>query len=159
MFPTADDVAIAIIAASKEVNADPILVASGARRSYGGGFYEITRARYYAAEALVKVFSPQCSAAAASRMVGVNQRPDGGNAAVFLSNLRQMRKANSIKWWNNGVFERVVTALERHREKTTQHAHPPFTPARPFASERQAKAYRDLKQAVQNTAQLSKDSP
>jgi len=142
MMPTADEVAVAIIAAAKETGADPLAVASGERRRPGaGGLAEIGRARYYAAWALHQVFDG-ASLPSISRMVGAESPQN------FLGNVKAQLNNGKLKWWNNGVAQRVIVAIERMHYLRS----PPIQ--RPFVSDRQTKAYDMLREAVANIARL-----
>ena len=109
VYPSADQVAIAIITASREVGADPIDVVLGngnAGCKEGGGTtqYAISRARAYAAFALRTVFT-QCGAVAIGRMVG-SRSPSG-----LLASLDAQMRNKSLRWWDDKVFMRVASSL------------------------------------------------
>lgn len=105
MMPTADHIAIAIIAACRETGADPEQVAMGATNKAGRhGDHSITHARAYAALALAAVFD--CGRPAIARMVG-SRHPN-----AYMSGLDFARKRGDMRWWDDAAFMRVVTAVE-----------------------------------------------
>lgn len=103
--PTADQVAIAIIAASKETGASPQLVASRANDNRLDRTFAISRARTYAALAIRAIF-PENSGASISRMVG-SSYPE-----QHLQQIDSRMKNNDLKWFDNDAFMRVVDATE-----------------------------------------------
>ena len=106
-FPTADDVARAIVAACRETGADPLQVASGGYVRKGTHqAHCISRARGYAAWALDDLFeigSPACS-----RLVGIQQK---SSAEEFLATLRHRIIMNEAKWFDAAALDRVKTAI------------------------------------------------
>jgi hypothetical protein len=101
--PTADQVAIAIIAACGETGADPEDVIGG--RLGTGQNFPISRARTYAALALRAIF-PDNGNVAFGRMVG--SRSPGS----FVTLVDHQIKDGTLKWWDDAVFMRVVEAIE-----------------------------------------------
>lgn len=91
-FPTADDVARAILAACRETGEDPLAVASGKIDQ---------RARHYALNALKAIF-PDARSRSISRMCG-------GPAYAFYSYSRY-KVFRVAKWWDESAFERVLAA-------------------------------------------------
>lgn len=65
-FPTADDVAVAIVAACRQTGEDPVSCAEG--------IYTVRRARHYAMHALARVF-PEAMRRSLARCVGVPGNP------------------------------------------------------------------------------------
>ena len=107
LFPTAEDVAVVIVAASRETGANPLRVASHQMDAdCSPKAYETSRARAYAAWALKSRF-PDASATAISRMVGSN------TPKVYLSQLAQNRPR--LSWWSKEASLRVKGAIDRHR--------------------------------------------
>ena len=148
MMPTADEVAIAIITASKETGADPIAVASGVKDGIGPKpDHAVSRARAYAAYAIYKAFG--CDPISVSRMVGA-----GTPQSYLFTFMNRLNKG--LTWWNQGIADRVRNAIDQYKTMTPRQPEAPIT--RPFASERQANAYRELQRAIQNTAQLKTNS-
>jgi hypothetical protein len=156
---SADEIAVAIIAACDETGADPVDVARGHRPTDADQRRKITRARYYAAFALYEHF-PALSASSVGRMVG-SAAPDS-----LISNINRQLAEGSLKWWSKPVLARVCGAIERHQWNARvdrpapppkQDTAPPASVGRPFISKRQADAYRSLQDAVQNTARLPKE--
>ena len=119
MRPTADDIAHAIVAASRETGADPIAVVTGQLGIERGRrqTWEISRARNYAGWALRKVFQ-DCPPGDLARMVGV------GRASVnsFWGNIDFNLRNNRYKWWNAAAFDRVAAAIRRSAEGHQAHA-------------------------------------
>lgn len=103
--PTADQVAVAIVAAARELGADPEKIVRGIAGS-GGRYvnHSIPRARAYAACAIQQVF-PNNGATSISRWVGAP------NPNSYISLLRHQRKNGIIRWWDEGIYQRVVVKL------------------------------------------------
>lgn len=98
---TAEHVARALVAACRETNEDPVLVAS----REPGAF----RSRHYAMFALLEVF-PDLTGKEAARLVGCPGKP-----AVFFYNSLTKRatgRPGGGAWWNPAIFERVVAVLK-----------------------------------------------
>ena len=108
--PTADEVARAIVAASREVGAKPIDVAEGAsgvgRAARVEARQAAGRARSYAAKALAAVFTSYPR----SRIAGfVGNR--GLVRQSYFSALDQRIRAGTVAWWNEAALARVVEAI------------------------------------------------
>lgn len=109
-LPSADEVARAIVAAARETGADPLAVARGdldpqggfARSEHG---HKISRARAYAAYALLRVFGGPKQAIA--RMVGVKR-----DSATGYFQAIDRRGGMAQRWCVAVAFERVVAAIE-----------------------------------------------
>lgn len=101
--PNADQVAVAIIAASREMGADPIDVAEGVKGC--GARFPIARARAYAALAIRAIF-PDNGSVALGRMVG------SSSPKSYVTTLDGNLRDGRIKWWDDAVFMRVVAAIE-----------------------------------------------
>jgi hypothetical protein len=106
MTPTADHIAIAIVAACKETGADPEHVAMGANTAGRKSNHSIPRARAYAAIALRAVFEG-AAAPMIARAVGYNKAATGALAQIDF----QFRQG-LMRWWDDAAFMRVVAALE-----------------------------------------------
>ncbi len=103
MIPTADDIAIAIVAACRETGEDPVACVS---KSYN------IRARHYALWALVSFFHPetQDEKDQLARLVGAPGKPHqfwGNSAQVYRPGCRLRGRA----WWDAAQFSRVVNTL------------------------------------------------
>lgn len=103
--PNAHQVAVAIVAASREMKCNPEHVASGVT-TRGGRFidHSIPRARAYAAFAIREIF-PQNGATAISRWVGAK------NVGGYMSMLDAQRRNGLMKWWDEAGFRRIVAKL------------------------------------------------
>lgn len=103
--PSAYQVAMAIVAAAREMGADPIDVASGVT-THGGRFanHSVPRSRAYAAFAIRQVF-PHNGNTAISRWVGAR------NPNSYMSLIESQRRGGQIRWWDEGIFKRVVLRL------------------------------------------------
>lgn len=118
MIPTADDVARAIVAASKETGADPIAVAKGendnlrGRHVDGARPYPISRARAYAAKALAAVFTA-CWRTRIAGMVGTR----GLSRQSYFSALDQrIKDPAGPAWWDVAILGRVIEAIEQNHD-------------------------------------------
>lgn len=106
-FPTADDIARAIVAACRETGDDPLACASGAPSQRG---------RHYAMHALLHVF-PKLSRTSAATVVGCPGKP----AAFYINSWHQMVKPRAsgighmANWWDDEAFGRVIAAVESGR--------------------------------------------
>lgn len=114
VFPTADEVAVVIVAASRETGASPLDVATG-QLDYDGGphgpyrDFPIARARYYAARTLAESF--RVGAPACSRMCGV-----GTNSYhTFLPSTDHRIRTGKAQWFNANILKRVKRALVHHQ--------------------------------------------
>jgi hypothetical protein len=115
MIPTADDIAIAIVAACRETDDDPISTVQG-----GLGIGRATnRARHYALHALIHVF-PKASRLRLCEWVGCMGKP----AAFWNSSWHQIVKprfagstGHVANWFDDEVFDRVIRAIEADRTK------------------------------------------
>jgi hypothetical protein len=157
MNMVAHKVAIAIVTASRLMNVNPIRVARGDIEK-GNGNYSLARARAYAAIGLRKM--TDWENAAIARMVG-SRCPH-----AFLTNVQKNMK--TAKWWDETVVDQVTMALfipPQEPEVTEELPPPPQpnpkieptpVPGRPFASERQKRAYEELQRAILNTATLQR---
>lgn len=109
MMPTAHQIAVAIVAASRETGADPVGVIRGVERDPGKSVAEkqaITRARAYAARAMDRVFNrPEIAIrrSAIARYVGAN-KPSWESYFATLD-------CRPLGWWSNETFKRVVDAV------------------------------------------------
>jgi hypothetical protein len=116
-FPTADQVATAIVAACREtgrltgdsdVQANALALARGERdafRSKDAGF-PISRARIYAALALDDIFG--CGGTAIARMVGVGPNASKG---TLLPTARSNIENNALRWYDPAALGRVKAAV------------------------------------------------
>jgi len=101
-------VAVAIVAASRELGADPIRVASGDQNlSRPGVTFEISRARAYAALTLRRAF-PDLRGPAIARMVGAHHRD------VYMPNLVKAVDTGKHRWWSEAVLATVRAAVAEH---------------------------------------------
>jgi hypothetical protein len=101
--PTADDVAVAIIAACRETKEDPIEVATRA---------PARRARHYAAHALANQF-PDVLRERIADMVGC----PGKGIYFWRNSCGQVANPNglgryTVKWWDAAVYRRVIEAIK-----------------------------------------------
>lgn len=105
--PTADTIAVAIIAAAKETGADPIDVAVGVLATAGihSGKIAVSRARAYAALALRAVLDNVPSKSIATWVAS-------GSPAVYIGSIDFQIRNKQLKWWDNNAFMRVVEAVE-----------------------------------------------
>lgn len=108
-FPTADDVARAIVAACRETGDDPIRAASGL---VGGAHGTTIRARHYALHALLHTF-PKLPRGIAAKLVGAP-----GNPVTFYHNSwhqvvrpRASASGHMALWWNDAAYARVIDAI------------------------------------------------
>ena len=92
MFPTADQIATALVTASRFFGEDPIATASGEMGM---------RSRHVAMDALVRAF-PKARRAGLGRCLGYGT-PRAAQAAVIT--------ARKGKWWSDDVVDEVVGAL------------------------------------------------
>jgi hypothetical protein len=135
-FPTADQVATAIVAACRETGEDPIEVMDGVHG---------LRARHYAAHALAKFWPPVVgekeSRALLGRLVGV-KAPESRQWTWFTTSLNQVFKpyenthrgikfAHWARWFDDEAFARIVAALEAAMQPAAPI--PPPAPKRPQA--------------------------
>lgn len=105
-MPTADQVAAALVTASRLMGADVVTVAT----DYGSRNLESSRARAYAALALEELF-PRASRPSVARMVGV---PRGTGDGVFIANLRFRIKMKQANWFKQELVDQIKAAvLER----------------------------------------------
>lgn len=104
MFPTANQIAHAIVAACKITGADPIAVASRESDMQNQLLFPIARARSYAALALRERF-PDLPNAAVDRVVGCR------TLGVFLSALMRRVKAGGMPWLDPERLAGVVQAI------------------------------------------------
>lgn len=108
--PTADDVAIAIVAACRETGDDPIDTANG-----GLGINRSTnRARHYALHALIHVF-PKANRTDLCRLVGCPGKP----GVFWNASWHQVVKPRSpgsllhmASWFDDTAYDRVIRAIE-----------------------------------------------
>ena len=112
-YPTADQVARAIVAACRETGSDPIAVASG-EMVLGGphGNLALSRARVYAAWALDEL-GFDCGAVAVARMCGVATCSEGS----FLASVRHRFNHGKLSWFSRVVVDRVKMAIGRPAER------------------------------------------
>ena len=110
--PTADDVAVAIVASCRETGDDPMSTASG-----GLGIGRATnRARHYALHALIHVF-PVANRYRVCRWVGC----PGKEAAFWNASWHQVVRPRAsgmghmANWWDEEAYDRVIRAIEAAR--------------------------------------------
>jgi len=109
MNPTADDVAIAIVAACRETGGDPIAVATA---GLGVGDAGTRMARHYALHALVHIF-PNAAPMRLCKLVGCP-----GSVKSFWSNsYYQVVKGKGSGWWKTAIYDRVIRAIEGDRTR------------------------------------------
>jgi hypothetical protein len=97
IWPTADEVAHAIIAASRLEGEDPIAVLKGRDRS---------RARVYAFAALAYRF-PQVQQWRVAMLTGVSEDRAASTVIAILNTVRDAKGKNA-RWWNRERFARIV---------------------------------------------------
>lgn len=97
MFPTADQIATAIVTACRLTDCNPVLTALG--QEVG----EKSRGRHVALASLIEAF-PEARKASLARCCGY--QPVSRSAAA--SNLTQFRRG---KWWNEDWIDEIVGAL------------------------------------------------
>jgi len=104
---TAEDVACALVAASKETGADPVVVAMGVTNIGGGkgGDFSIAHARAYAALALAQVF-PESGNDKVSRAVGAK-------SGAYVRQIEAQLGRSNLAWWDCEAFARVREALRQ----------------------------------------------
>jgi hypothetical protein len=103
--PSADTVALAIVAASRITGADPCAVARG-EVSRGRGGYEVTRARAYAALAL-RQFDNRIPPKVISKLVGTK----ASSAPCYLGTLEFQQRQGEMKWLDRSALARIVGYL------------------------------------------------
>jgi hypothetical protein len=112
-FPTADQVATAIVAACRETGAGDnllaaaVAVATGEIKGQQWGGYIISRARYYAALALDDVFD-EAGPVAIARVAGVKV---ASSQKSYVRVLRDRLRIGWAKWFDKAVLARVVAAV------------------------------------------------
>lgn len=137
MMPTAHEVAVAIVAASKELGADPIETLTFLPESN----YErdrrqrASRARAYAARAIDKVFNRPTVVVprpVIARMIGASKVSQGAYFAAL--------DGRPLPWWDDAVLKRVVDAVmecepsaEEKPKEPPPYKHGPLPPVRPLA--------------------------
>lgn len=110
-FPTADQVATAIVAACRETGGELLATAQALARGErddvkgNAATYPISRARVYAALALDDVF--HCGGTAISRMVGAANPSRGTLLPMARSNIAN----NALRWYDKAVLARVKAAV------------------------------------------------
>ena len=92
MFPTADQIAIALVAAARALNEDPIAVARGVAG---------VRSRHVALGALVAAF-PDARRVGLARCLGYPTPPSAQAAVIH---------AKKARWWNELLVDEIVGAL------------------------------------------------
>lgn len=109
MNPTADDIAIAIVAACRETGDDPIAVAEG--------IYTQKKARHYALHALVYVF-PKTNPHRLCVYVGCTGKPGHfwSNSLTAVVRPRNGR-LHAAGWWDDAAYDRVIRAIEADRTR------------------------------------------
>jgi hypothetical protein len=113
-FPTAEDIARAIVASCRETGEDAVRAASGFVGDING---PSIHARHYAMHALLHVF-PDLPRLAAARVVGCPGKP----ASFYNNSWNQVVRPRSdgtghmAKWWDEYAFARVIAAIERAPE-------------------------------------------
>ncbi len=107
-YPTADDVARAVVAACRETGADPEECVTGRVYCVGGAAnkYALSRARVYAAFALDELFD-ECGSSSMSRMVGAS------SVTCHLSTARSQQRNGLLRWFDGAALERVKSAVRR----------------------------------------------
>lgn len=101
-MPSAHQIAVAIVEASRITGADPIKVATG-EPNKGNGDYSLSRARTYAVLGMRAAFPGftflqvcrWCTASPASMQVTDGQRRKG-----------------ALRWWDESAFQRVIDAAK-----------------------------------------------
>lgn len=99
IFPTADEIAVAIVTAARIEGEDPELIALGNRASRG---------RWYALAALLERFPDNDYRAIALRVGFVTQSTIGNSRAT----ITQYRLGRGVAWWNEANVARVRAALD-----------------------------------------------
>lgn len=99
---TADDIAIAIVAACRQTGEDPILAVQGHTLH--------KKARHYAFHALIHVF-PRYNQEVVARCLGSGKSAKQFIAASFVSVLGRGGRSKA-GWWDDDVFDRVIRAIE-----------------------------------------------
>lgn len=108
--PTADQVALVIVAACRETGASPMDVLSGEFdhnrcNSAAENVYPISRARVYAAASICELFG--CGRAASSRMCGASKKSEAAHLALIYS--------GSARWFSLETLRRVASAIDPER--------------------------------------------
>lgn len=105
MTPTADHIARAVVAASKELECDPFLI-DPARRPRGLEAYNAAaRLRSYAALALFEIF-PDVGRTGISRCV------HAGSPDAFLSTLLRRIRFGECPWFSQAALDRIVASIQ-----------------------------------------------
>lgn len=115
---TADDIAIAIVAACRQTGEDPILAVQGHTLH--------KKARHYAFHALIHVF-PRYNQEVVARCLGSGKTAKQFIAASFVSVLGRGGRTKA-GWWDDEAFDRVIRAIEAGK---TKRAIAPASPAVP----------------------------
>lgn len=115
MGPSADDVAIAIVAACRETGDNPVETLEGRGAMRG----DTNRARHYALHALCHVF-PKVNRFSLCKLVGCPGKP-GAFWNASWNQIVKPRYAGSpermAKWWDEALYDRVIRALEADRTR------------------------------------------
>ena len=112
VMPTADQVARIIVAAAREMECDPIVIATLTvpTRRFEHIPTRVHRARIYAAVALDRVFNNDGRYRVArhtlAKLVGVPE----SRQPYFYTSLYALKKANT--WWSEQVAQRIMQAIE-----------------------------------------------
>lgn len=111
LWPTPDDVGVAVTKASRALLVDPIEVQQGVQHNSGNTFAH-GRARLYAATALRSLFGDKHTPGAPgnthfSRMVG-------GHKNI----LSMFDRQSYPRWWYREIYDAVKAAIIEAREKT-----------------------------------------
>lgn len=113
MMPSAKDVAVAVVTASRETGANPIDVMRGVTPGSTVEKMQATsRARAYAARALDRVFNRVAFGVprpVIARMVGVSKQ----SQPAYFPGL----ESRKLSWWDENAFLRVVNAVMDVPEK------------------------------------------
>jgi hypothetical protein len=130
MTPTADQVALAIVEASKVTGADPITVACGDEQTSARGWgkvapREIVRARYYALVALVETLD--CARPLCAKLIGIKH--PATQAAIY-GTIESRLRHGEMRWFDRAVVEAIKAKLgaERTVEVSAFVAPPPYRP-------------------------------
>jgi hypothetical protein len=108
MNPTADDIAIAIVAACRETGEDPVEVAAGN--------WAHKKARHYAMHALVHVFRATSPHRLAAYVGADHPKQFWANSHATIVRAKNGRKHAAL-WWDDVAYDRVIRAIEADRTR------------------------------------------
>jgi hypothetical protein len=122
MTPTADQVALAIIEASRVTGANPAEVARGELGKPNENHLKISRARVYALVTLVELGCPR---KLAGRLVGIKHE---GSQDAYYGTVNARLQKGELRWFDRAIVEEIKAKLQRNVEVSAYVAPPPYRP-------------------------------